>query len=110
MSLTFRIVAVAILGVAFVACSARVTRYVADERGRLHKMGTFTPEEIFKLDVEHEIGLELAGKKPPGLSKTWRHYWHNGYSFFPGSPDLDTHDKLVAYVLARRHARGLPPL
>ena len=110
MNMTFRIVPVAILGVAFVACSARVTQYVADERGRLHKIGTFTPEEIFKLDVEREIGLELAGKKPPGSFKTWRDYWHNSYGFFPGSPDLGTHDKLVAYVLARRHARGLSPL
>ena len=99
--------------VLFVSCSVdshRITRYVADESGHLHKVGTFTREENFKLEVEREIGFEIAGKKPTGRFKTWKDYWHNSYSFFPESPELETHDKLVAYVLGRRRARGLPPL
>jgi hypothetical protein len=105
------IITVFIMAALLSGCTDRLIVYGADSTGRLGKLGTFTPDEWLKQDIERAINSELSGQRPSAPAKTWGQYWRKYYqNQYPpkGAVEFSTHEKILAYVKQRRIARGLP--
>ena len=96
-------------------CAQTVTEYRPDSDGRYHKVGTFTPEESWKREVNECIAQEKAGTLKKASYKTVKQYWQTWYRDIRSNPDpgwksaeFRTSEDMVTYMKQRRSEAGLP--
>jgi hypothetical protein len=108
----FRIILALAAALLMFNCTNAPVEYNADSAGgTFHSIST-DPIEIFRNKVDHEAGLEARGVEPPVGNASWREYWTKLIAYYTGAgaDDLGTQKQVVAYIVAQRRARGLPPL
>jgi hypothetical protein len=108
----FRIILVVAATVLMFGCADAPIEYNADSTGgTFHSIST-DPVEIFRNKVDHEAGLEARGVEPPVGNGSWREYWTKLIAYYTGigADGVGTHRQVVAYIVAQRRGRGLPPL
>jgi hypothetical protein len=97
---------VSVLSCLLSGCGGLVS-YV-DENGQRRTRRVNGYWELFKVSVDHDVRLELAGERPPGQRTSWQEWWDS--RLLAVRQLNDNPERKIDYIHTRRREAGLPPL